>query len=88
MANYKDEEENLNEKRITKKFLKKHLKSDPQQYYGTPSLNDFLYIHYKGFKKLENLEEFTSLKVLYAEGNCFEVIENLEFCANMRSLYL
>ena len=36
------------EKRITKEFLKKLLRSDFKMYYSTPSLNDQLYLHYKG----------------------------------------
>jgi dynein assembly factor 1, axonemal len=54
---------NFEEKRITKEFLKKLLKSDFKFYYTTPYLNDCLYLHYKGFNKIENLEEFTGLKV-------------------------
>lgn len=66
------------EKRLTKEFLKKLLKSDHRFYYSTPYLNDCLYLHYKGFVKIENLEEFTGLKVLYIEGNGIGKIEGLE----------
>lgn len=41
---------------ITKEFLKKLCKSDFKQYYSTPYLNDILYLHYKGFEKIANLE--------------------------------
>ena len=44
---------------ITKAFLKKLCKSDFKQYYSTPELNDILYLHYKGFEKIDNLEAFT-----------------------------
>jgi hypothetical protein len=54
----------MEEKRLTKEFLKKLLKSDFKFYYSTPYLNDCLYLHYKGFSKIENLEEFTGLKVV------------------------
>lgn len=40
---------------ITKAFLKKLCKSDFKQYYSTPELNDILYLHYKGFEKIDNL---------------------------------
>lgn len=40
---------------ITKTFLKKLTKTDFKQYYSTPSLNDVLYLHYKGFTKIDNL---------------------------------
>ena len=46
---------------ITKPFLKKLCKTDFRQYYSTPSLNDILYLHYKGFEKIDNLEEYTGM---------------------------
>jgi len=55
----------MEDKRLTKDFLKKLLKTDFKHYYTTPYLNDSLYIHYKGFSKIENLEEFTGLKVIF-----------------------
>ncbi len=66
---------NLDEKRITKEWLKKFLRKEFKLYYTTPSLNDCLYLHYKGFPKIENLEEFTGLKVIYLEGNGITKIE-------------
>ena len=44
---------------ISKAFLKKLCKSDFRNYYSTPYLNDILYLHYKGFNQIANLEEFT-----------------------------
>lgn len=41
---------------ITKAFLKKLCKSDFKQYYTTPNLNDVLYLHYKSFKQIANLD--------------------------------
>ena len=55
----------MEDKRLTKDFLKKLLKTDFKHYYTTPYLHDSLYIHYKGFSKIENLEEFTGLKVIF-----------------------
>ena len=75
-------------KRITKQFLKKLLRSDIKMYYCTPSLNDILYLHYKGFDAIENLEEFTELKVLYIEGNAISKLENLGWCSKLRCLYI
>ncbi|EEQ99538.1 conserved hypothetical protein, partial [Perkinsus marinus ATCC 50983] len=57
-------------------------------YYRTKELNDKLYIHYGGYRKLENLDEFTGLKVLYAECNGFSKIEGLEHLTALRSLFL
>jgi dynein assembly factor 1 len=59
----------MEEKRLTKEFLKKLLKSDFRHYYTTPYLNDSLYLHYKGFGKIESLEEFTGLKVIFLNKN-------------------
>ena len=39
----------MEDKRLTKDFLKKLLKTDFKHYYTTPYQNDSLYIHYKGF---------------------------------------
>ena len=74
--------------RLTKEWIKKFLRKEHRLYYGTPELNDALYLHYKGFRKLENLDEFTGLKVLYFEGNALSVIENLDNLTNLRCLYL
>jgi dynein assembly factor 1 len=57
-------------------------------YYRTPSLNEKLYLHYKGFGKIQNLEEFTELKCLYIEGNAISKVEGLDHCDKMRSLYI
>jgi dynein assembly factor 1 len=44
------------EKWMTKEYIHKLLRSDFQLYYCTPELNDSLYMHYKGFVAIENLE--------------------------------
>lgn len=39
--------------------------------YQTPELNDILYLHFKGFREIKNLEPFTAVKALYLESNGF-----------------
>ena len=57
-------------------------------YYSTAHLNDKLYIHYGGFTKLQDLEEWTGLRVIYADCNAIGKLEGLEHCKELRSLHL
>lgn len=74
--------------RISEKFLRNLLKSDMRTYYSTKELNDRLYLHFKGFHRIENLHPFTGLRVLYIEGNCISRIEGLEQCTELRCLFI
>jgi Leucine-rich repeat (LRR) protein len=71
---------------ITPNLLKEYCKKDGL--YSTPHLNDRLYLHYKGFRAVTNLEAYTGLKVLWLEGNGLTAISGLSAQTEMRTLYL
>lgn len=54
--------------------------------YETPRLNDTLYLHYKGFKKIECLEKYTHLKSIWLECNGLLKIEGLENQLQLRMI--
>lgn len=56
--------------------------------YSTPSYNFTCYLHFFGFSKIENLTNFTNLRVLYLENNHLQKIENLSHLTNLECLYL
>jgi dynein assembly factor 1 len=72
--------------RMTKKSLRKLCKEN--KHYITPYLNDNLYMHMKGWWKIENMEEYTGLTCLWLQGNGLQKIEGLDKQEKLIVLYL
>lgn len=71
---------------MTKKAILEQCKRN--KLYSTPRLNDVLYLHFQGFPKIENLDEYTGLKCLWLESNAISKIEGLDCQPNLKSLFL
>jgi len=56
--------------------------------YDSPKLNVNLYLHFQGFRKIQNLDNFLNLQVLYLENNSINKIEGLDKLINLTCLYL
>lgn len=84
---YRHQEED-NEVKMSDRYFKKLFRENFGLYYNTFELNEKLYLHYKGFRRIENLEKFTDLKCIYLEGNGFNKIEGFDANVKLRSLYI
>jgi Leucine-rich repeat (LRR) protein len=73
---------------LTNKYLWNLIQTDKRLYYRCPELNEKLYLHYKGFHNIKNLEQFTDLKCLYFEGNGCKSLKGLETNTKLRCLFI
>ena len=73
---------------LSNKYIRELFKKEWRRYYRTPELNEKLYLHYKGFSYMKNLDQFTELKCLYFEGNGCKSLTGLETNYRMRSLFI
>ncbi|TPX55058.1 hypothetical protein PhCBS80983_g05638 [Powellomyces hirtus] len=81
----KEVDENGNT-RMTFRYLQQLCRE--QKLYQTPELNDKLYLHFKGFSKIENLEPYTGLRSLWLEGNGISSLQGLSTLKDLRCLFL
>jgi len=56
--------------------------------WSSPELNDVLMLQYKGFRKIEGLQEYRNVKSLFLECNGIRRLENIEVMPKLMSLYL
>jgi dynein assembly factor 1 len=56
--------------------------------YETPELNEKLYLHFKGFRRIENLDQYTGCKAIWLDSNGLEEISGLDKLLELRCLYL
>ena len=53
-----------------------------------PEINDTLYLHYEGYPRIKNLEEYVNLKALWLNNNQITRIENISHLTQLTALYL
>lgn len=56
--------------------------------YTTPKANNQLYLHFKGFETIENLEAYIKVKSIWLECNGIKQISGLDHMTGMKCLYL
>ena len=90
MTNTEEEEEKEADgsPKLTMRFLRELVKKEPKKYYRTPYLNDKLFLHFKGFHYIRNMEQFTDLKCVYFESNGLRSLKGLEENRMMMSLFV
>lgn len=62
--------------------------SDYNGYSSIPQYISTIHLHFKAFSKIENLNSFVNLRVIYLENNCISKIENLDHLPNLQVLQI
>ena len=71
---------------MTKKNLRLICRKD--DLYEIPIHNEKLYLGFKGFSSIDNLDEYINLRALWLNNNGFIKIENLDNQVKLIALYL
>ena len=79
LNDYEDEleKEEDGSPRMTNRWFRDLFKKEFKKYYRTPHLNEKLFLHYKGWHYMRNLEQFEDLKCLYIEANGLRSLNGL-----------
>ena len=59
-----------------------------EEFMDNPLLLQRLYLHHKGFNRIQNLDRFKELRVLFLESNSLTMIENLDNLKQLEELHL
>ena len=70
---------------MTKEWLRSNCRETGG--YTSPLLNESLYLHFKGFTRIQHLEEYTAVRSIFLEGNGIEELDGLENCVQLRCLF-
>lgn len=54
--------------------------------YRTPNLNDKLYLNFKGFTHIANLDDYINLKALFLEGNALHSLDGMPKLEQLKCL--
>ena len=71
---------------LTEKYLIELCNENEQ--YSTPKYNDYLYLHYKGLRKIEALDNYVNLNSLWLENNSIRQISGISHLEKLTMLYL
>lgn len=76
----------LDESRMSEEFISEICKANGG--FRTPELNEKIYLHFRGFRKMEGLDSFVCCRALWLENNLIAEIEGIERLTVLDSLFL